>query len=94
MPWAGYENHCRAENPPVAGGPDGGYSPGLYAAGGGPNTDSKSGGPDAGNANRAAGFNAAAGSIPNPNARTGNAKGNAGGNQQRRRYYGPLYSAD
>ena len=93
MPWAGYENRCRAEKLPfTVGGVDSGYSPGLYAAGSGPNTDSKSGGSDAGNADCAAIFNAAAGSIPNPNARTGNA--HSGGNQQRGRGYGPLYLAD
>ena len=87
MPWAGYENRCRAEKLPFAvGGADGGYSPGLYAAGGCyADTDSNAGRPAAGNANPATGFNAAARPIPNPNIRTGNTKGHAGGNQQRRR---------
>ena len=86
MPWVGYENHCRAENPPAAGGSDGGYSPGLYAAGGCPAyIGSNASGLGSGHADRAAaGFNAAAKSIPNPDARPGNV--NAGGNQQRGRY--------
>ena len=83
MPWAGYENHCRAEKLRVAaGGADGGYSPGLYAAAGNcpADADSNAAGPDPGYANRpAAIFNANARSIPNANARTGNA--NAGGSQ-------------
>ena len=97
MPWAGYENHCRAEKPPAADGADSGYSLGLYAAGCYADTGFNAVRPDVGHADRAAAlFNAAARFIPNPDAGSGNtnAKGNAGGNQQRGRSYGPLYPAD
>ena len=80
----------------TAGGADGGYSPGLYAAGGGyaaPGFNAVR--PDVGHADRAAaGFNADSSSISNPDANPGNAKGNAGGSQQWGRYYEPLYPAD
>lgn len=70
--------------PFAAGGADGGYSPGLYAAGG--YNAANAGDPDSGHANPAAAvFNAAARFIPNPDAGSGNTNANdtAGGNQQR-----------
>ena len=84
MPWAGYENPCRAENYPVAGGADGGYSPGLYAAADCPaDTAANAGGLGTGCADRTAGFNADSSSVPDHDAGSTNANAAAGGNQQR-----------
>ena len=97
MPWAGYENRCRAEKlRATAGGVDGGPYPGLYAAGGGyAGSGFDASRPDVGHAARAAAiFNADPGSIPDAGSTNANVNDTAGGGQQCGQCYGPFYPAD